>query len=241
MIKGAQETEVDGKVKLSTYPRRKDIGSGETEPERNEIALFFGMEYFNNLTSLFKTARCRGPQPFFEQFGYLFFDCSKAERLIESDRKTIQYVWMTELAEYSVLRTDEFPDMKVLRCSSADPLLDNTSVFKKFLGDRTELNMLVSHEVWIYKSAKADAKRIHRGTEIALLKKNVSMLTVALRLVGGFASYDLKDMPLTAILGVSGSSLKVCTTLRLGFAIFHCEVCDHTGINGGAGAVTCRD
>lgn len=214
-VKEAQEVEEDGKTKSATYPRRKTIASGEVDPVREDIASFVGVEAFRLLTKELKSGRSKGPQSFFEKIGYLFHDWKTVDRTIDSDFKTVRYVWPNGFTEKDIVRTDDVPLMKVFRTDQADPLEENTEVYENFLQDRNELSMLVEHEIRVNPNGKADAKRTHRGKRVELWTKSVNLLNVAVRFIASFSSFDTKESPITSVLAAHTYSLKVAYNLAV--------------------------
>ena len=197
-----------GVTKKQMYDKRADIGVGREQPGRDELAFFackYGFSFFTHVTNENRKSISRA---FFRDVGYLFDDWKIPEQQYGIGKGTLKVYFPSPFVSSEAVKITEVPTATVYTVGDMNSNEGNIVAYDKFRAERSELKMLVEHQVLV-NMGKADAKRVHTGRKKDLYTHGVHLMDVAVRLLAACSGIPHKDKKDTDILGASKYSIAI--------------------------------
>ena len=185
---------------------RADIGMNGECTGRDEQALYAMRSFFSLLRKHLNESRKRGPERFFEMIGYLLADWSKEQDVIVS-QDSLEMAWMTRPGEVDSPDDNEFPKAVFYGDRDRKALRKNEELFGTFADTRTEVMILVKHDVIVKTKGKQNAMRARRGDKQRSWERVINLMDVVMYWLHGYAQMETGSSVLE-VLGTHRNSIK---------------------------------
>lgn len=173
----AQEHQESSSLEKSSYQRRLAIAGG-ARPNRADDGEFVMSYLYSTLLLSLNHSRRSGPMEFFQRLGYLFVDWNphKTCRVSKDDMKVS---WIVDYEKALPCSIDDIP--KAISVSAADrnAVEKNKEAYSKFVEEREEMQLMVTHDVLVRLKGKCGDVRNHIGVDARQWVRVVSLIDVA--------------------------------------------------------------
>ena len=183
--------EVNGNV----FSKRMTKISRGASPTRADDALHAMIKLYTYTSDIMQGTRRHFPSEFFLQVGYLFLDWSKYPDCKVS-KDSLEMYWAIPRSEFVRPKFDdvEIPE-SVTRLENPESVdEENEELFTTFAEKRNELELIVSHDVWVRKNGRMTDQRNHPGDERRVFRRCVNLMDVAgfiCRTISGFDHHEV--------------------------------------------------
>lgn len=183
----AQEHQESSAADKSSYQRRLRIAGG-ARPTRADDGEFLMSSLYSSLLTTLNASRRYGPLEFFQRLGYLFVDWNPHKNCRVS-RDNMKMWWVADFKEARPCIIDDIP--KAISVSAGDPDASekNEDMYKSFVEEREEMQILVRHDVLVRLKGKEDDVRNHIGVDAREWTRVISLIDVAANFLRSACSF----------------------------------------------------
>lgn len=186
-LKTSQGHQESSSSEKSSYQRRLHIAAGGS-PSRSDDGEFAMSFLYSSLLTTLNASRRNGPLEFFQRLGYLFVDWTPYKNC----RVTSDHLKMSWVVDFKSARPCEKEDVpKAISVSACDPAASekNRDVYKNFVEEREEMQIVVEHDVLVRLKGKENDVRNHIGVDARKWTRVISLIDVAAHFMRSACSF----------------------------------------------------
>ena len=200
------------------YHRMKEIVKGSDLTE-DDIAVYAMNRLYLLLVEVLQDCRRHAPTALFDHVGYLFDDWSQSERVCDRiNKNNLRMYWVQD---FNSFEGEEYNVCAPLMASFSElngrESNTNEQECQKFAASRSELEIVVSHDVYVKSGRKQGGIRKHAGDVQKLYRRTINLFDVVGFLVRTMCGFDSRDEKYYDIMQYSVHSMECMYALALLF------------------------
>lgn len=170
------------------YRRKVRIAQGKLQPEHEDYSDYIASHLSQAIGKFQNSSRRVAIFMFLESLWYVMYPWSD-EKIIKANisKKTLEMQWKTD-ALTKPLPLSNIPLCTVCTDSTADAIERNSQVFEEFVRSRTELQIIVTHDVSVITGKTAVRKR--DGKKVRKWRRTISLLDSAMSFLLGLSGFN---------------------------------------------------